>query len=256
MKVALVTGGSRGIGRGITRRLLADGYAVSVLATRPAPPELLVDLRAGLDDPGRVRYLQGDVVDPTTHARYLDDAADAWGRLDLLVNNAGVAPAERTDLLAATPESFDRVLGINLKGPYFLTQAFANRVLALTPEWAGDAPRATVVNVSSISATAVSTNRGEYCVSKAGVAMATQLFAVRLDGWGARALRRTVRRRAGPDAPLGAAGGCRRRRVDAGIGQHALLDRRGLPRRRRDAHPGPVTGPTSVGARPTRPTQD
>jgi NAD(P)-dependent dehydrogenase (short-subunit alcohol dehydrogenase family) len=180
MKVALVTGGSRGIGRGITRRLLADGYAVSVLATRPAPPELLVDLRAGLDDPGRVRYLQGDVVDPTTHARYLDDAADAWGRLDLLVNNAGVAPAERTDLLAATPESFDRVLGINLKGPYFLTQAFANRVLALTPEWAGDPPRATVVNVSSISATAVSTNRGEYCVSKAGVAMATQLFAVRL----------------------------------------------------------------------------
>lgn len=180
MKAALVTGGSRGIGLGITQRLLADGYAVSVLATRPATLELIDDLRAGVDDPSRVRYVQGDVADPMTHERYLDDAVEAWGRLDLLVNNAGVAPSERTDLLQATPESFDRVLGINLKGPYFLTQAFANRVLALTPDWTGEAPRATVVNISSISATVVSTNRGEYCVSKAGVAMATQLFAVRL----------------------------------------------------------------------------
>lgn len=180
MRVALVTGGSRGIGLGITRRLLADGFAVSVLATRAAAAEAMEALRADLDDPGRVRYVQGDVADPDTHARYLNDAVEAWGRLDVLVNNAGVAPAERVDLLEATPESFDRVLAINLRGPYFLTQAFARRVLTLTPGWVGEGPRATIVNVSSISATAVSTNRGEYCVSKAGVAMATQLFAVRL----------------------------------------------------------------------------
>jgi len=183
--VALVTGGSRGIGLGITQRLLADGYAVSILATRQEPVELLDDLRALAQDEKAVRYVRGSVADPADHARYLDDAVDAWGRLDLLVNNAGVAPLERADLLEATHQSFDRVLGINLRGPYFLTQAFANRVIALRGALGAGvdrptSPVAAIVNVSSISATAVSTNRGEYCVSKAGVAMATQLFAVRL----------------------------------------------------------------------------
>jgi len=180
--VALVTGGNRGIGLGITRRLLADGFAVSVLATRAEPTELLAELRelAGVAD--CVRYVRGSVAEPEDHQRYVDDAVAAWGRLDVLVNNAGVAPSMRTDLLAATPESFDRVMGINLRGPYFLTQTFANRVIALRGG-AGSLPEgpvATIVNVSSISATAVSTDRGEYCVSKAGVGMATQLFAVRL----------------------------------------------------------------------------
>ena len=180
--VALVTGGNRGIGLGITQRLLADGYAVSILATREEPAGLLDELRVIAQDDKAVRYVRGSVADPEDHAQYLDDAVDAWGRLDVLVNNAGVAPLERADLLTATPESFDRVLGINLRGPYFLTQAFANRVIALR---GADVdltarPVATIINMSSISASAVSTNRGEYCVSKAGVAMATQLFAVRL----------------------------------------------------------------------------
>ncbi|HZL02996.1 MAG TPA: 3-ketoacyl-ACP reductase [Cellulomonas sp.] len=180
--VALVTGGSRGIGRGITERLLADGFAVSILATRDEPADVLAELRALAGSDDRVRYVQGSVADLADHRRYVDDAVDAWGRLDLLVNNAGVAPSVRADLLEAGTESFDRVLGINLRGPYFLTQTFANRVIALRGPITGlpDAPVATVVNVSSISATAVSTNRGDYCVSKAGVAMATQLFAVRL----------------------------------------------------------------------------
>lgn len=183
--VALVTGGNRGIGLGITRRLLADGYAVSILATREEPTDVLTELReaAGADD--RVRYVRGSVADLDDHRRYVDDAVDAWGRLDVLVNNAGVAPTVRADILEAGAESFDRVLGINLRGPYFLTQTFANRVIelrgpldALPEPPAG--PVATVVNVSSVSATTVSTNRGDYCVSKAGVAMATQLFAARL----------------------------------------------------------------------------
>jgi len=180
--VALVSGGSRGIGRGITERLLADGFAVSILATRDEPADVLAELRALAGSDDRVRYVQGSVADLADHRRYVDDAVDAWGRLDLLVNNAGVAPSVRADLLEAGTESFDRVLGINLRGPYFLTQTFANRVIALRGPITGlpDAPVATVVNVSSISATAVSTNRGDYCVSKAGVAMATQLFAVRL----------------------------------------------------------------------------
>ncbi|WP_024286798.1 3-ketoacyl-ACP reductase [Cellulomonas sp. KRMCY2] len=186
--VALVTGGNRGIGLGISRRLLADGYAVSILATREEPTEVLAELRELAGTAERVRYVQGSVAEPADHRRYVDDAVAAWGRLDLLVNNAGVAPSVRADLLEATTESFDRVLGINLRGPYFLTQVFANRVIELRgdlPVAGGrvvlpDAPVATIVNVSSISAVAVSTNRGDYCVSKAGVAMATQLFAVRL----------------------------------------------------------------------------
>lgn len=180
-RVALVTGGNRGIGLGVTRRLLADGFAVSILATRAEPVEVLAELRVL----GEVRYVRGSVGEPADHERYVRDAVDAWGRLDVLVNNAGVGPLVREDLLDAGVDSFDRVLGINLRGPYFLTQAFARAVIARRgPLDAADAtppaPVATIVNVSSISATTVSTNRGEYCVSKAGVAMATQLWAARL----------------------------------------------------------------------------
>ncbi|WP_298457484.1 3-ketoacyl-ACP reductase [uncultured Cellulomonas sp.] len=180
--VALVTGGNRGIGLGITRRLLTDGFAVSILATREEPTDVLTELRELAGSPDRVRYVRGSVADPDDHGRYVQDAVDAWGRLDVLVNNAGVGPTVRDDILDAGTESFDRVLGINLRGPYFLTQAFARAVLDLR----GDLPErlerpvATIVNVSSISATTVSTNRGDYCISKAGVAMATQLWAARL----------------------------------------------------------------------------
>lgn len=182
-QVALVTGGNRGIGLGITRRLLADGYAVAILATRPEPTELLDELRASGPDggPAEVLYVQGSVAEVADHACFVDAALEAWGRIDLLVNNAGVAPTVRADLLEAEPESFDRVLGINLRGPYFLTQRVANAMIAGRGEATGvDRPVGTIINVSSISATAVSTNRGEYCVSKAGVSMGTQLFAVRL----------------------------------------------------------------------------
>ncbi|MCL1871321.1 MAG: 3-ketoacyl-ACP reductase [Promicromonosporaceae bacterium] len=180
---ALVTGGNRGIGLGICRRLVADGFAVSILATREEPADVLAELREAAGDDTLVRYVRGSVADLADHARFVDDAVEAWGRLDLLVNNAGVGPRVRADLLEAAPDEFDRVLGINLRGPYFLTQTFANRVIALRGDLDGlpqDAPVATVVNVSSISATTVSTNRGEYCISKAGVGMATQLWAVRL----------------------------------------------------------------------------
>lgn len=183
--VALVTGGNRGIGLGVSKRLIADGYAVSILATRAEPVEILTELRELAGDDRRVRYVRGSVAEADSHARYVTDAVEAWGRLDLLVNNAGVAPSVRADLLEASQESFDRVLEINLRGPYFLTQTFANEVIRLRGELAElpqppQRPVATIINVSSTSAVTVSTNRGEYCVSKAGVAMATQLFATRL----------------------------------------------------------------------------
>jgi NAD(P)-dependent dehydrogenase (short-subunit alcohol dehydrogenase family) len=177
MPVAMVTGGSRGIGRGITERLLRDGYEVSILATRAAPEDVLAPLR----ELGDVSYSAGSIAEPSDHRRYLDDTLAAFGRVDLLVNNAGVAPSVRNDVLVATTDEFDRVLSINLRGPYFLTQLVANQLIAQRGEAVPtDRPAGTIINVSSISATVVSTNRGEYCVSKAGVAMATQVWAARL----------------------------------------------------------------------------
>lgn len=177
-RVALVTGGSRGIGLGITEHLLDQGYRVAMLATRPAPRDLLADL----GERGEVRYVRGSIADLDDHDRMLDEVLDAWGRLDALVNNAGVAPTQRADLLEAGVESFDRVLGINLRGPWFFTQRAARAMIARRrPDWQlSDGPVGTIVNVSSISAEVVSLNRGDYCLSKAGVAMATQLWAVRL----------------------------------------------------------------------------
>ncbi|PFG18780.1 3-ketoacyl-ACP reductase [Serinibacter salmoneus] len=183
--VALVTGGNRGIGLGVSRRLVAEGYNVSILATREEPTDVLEGLCDLAGDPTAVRYVRGSVAEQEDHQRYVADAVAAWGRLDLLVNNAGVAPSVRADILDAEPESFDRVIGINLRGPYFLTQAFANRVIALRGDLEAlpeppTRPVATIINVSSTSAVTASINRGEYCLSKAGVAMATKLFAVRL----------------------------------------------------------------------------
>lgn len=173
-RVAIVTGGSRGIGLGISQSLVAQGVRVAVVATRPEP-EGLVDSLGG---PEQAAYFRGTVDDVDSHAGLVADIVARFGRIDVLVNNAGVGPTERLDILEATPESYDRVMGINLRGPYFLTQAVANQMLA--QEQLDDAPRGVIVNVSSISAVTVSVNRGEYCISKAGVSMATRLWAARL----------------------------------------------------------------------------
>ena len=177
-KVAMVTGGNRGIGRGITERLLNEGWAVSIMATRPTDETMLAELGAL----GPVRYTQGSVADLADHQRYVDETIGQWGRIDALVNNAGVAPAERVDILAATPESYDRVLDINLRGPYFLTQRVANAMIELRdPTYVGSSGVVgSIVNITSISSEFVSVNRGEYCISKAGATMSTKLWAARL----------------------------------------------------------------------------
>lgn len=145
------------------------------MATRPAPADVLAELSTL----GEVRYTQGSVADLGDHARYVEETLAQWGRIDALINNAGVAPTERNDLLEATPESYDRVMEINLRGPYFLTQRVAKAMIDQGAPADGGLT-GTIVNVSSISADTISTNRGEYCLSKAGVGMATQLWAVRL----------------------------------------------------------------------------
>jgi len=173
--VAMITGGNRGIGRGIAERLLQEGWAVAILATRPADDALLAEL----GNLGPVHYTQGSVAELADHERFLAETVETWGRVDALVNNAGVAPIERLDILVATPESYDRVLDINLRGPYFLTQKVAAKMIALRGDYdpTTDGPIGTIVNVTSISSEVVSTNRGEYCISKAGM---TKLLAIRL----------------------------------------------------------------------------
>ena len=180
-RVALVTGGARGIGLGISRCLAAEGYNLAVSGTKPE-----LDVSAVLDElrgnATEVLYVQSDVAAASDRERLVDAVGERFGALHALVNNAGVAPLERADILSATEESYDRVMNINLKGPFFLTQTVANWMVSQAEE--STSYTATIVNVGSISATLASTNRGEYTISKAGLAMATQLWAVRLAQYG------------------------------------------------------------------------
>ena len=175
-KTALVTGGCRGIGLAVTKRLCADGYAVAAMGT--ASPERYADVLAEIRAAGGdCIYVRGDVSDASDRERCVRETVERFGRLDVLVNNAGVAPKVRADLLEMTEESFDRVIAINTKGTLFMSQLAAKQMLRQEP--CGQ-KRGTIVNVGSCSAEVSSISRGEYCVSKAGVAMLTQLFADRL----------------------------------------------------------------------------
>ena len=180
-KVALVTGAGRGIGLGIAKCLAAEGCDIVVcdLHEEQTVREALDELR---QSGAEVLYCRADVSDPAARSRMLDQIRGRFGRLNVLVNNAGVAPKVRADILEATEESFERLMRINLQGPYFLTQAAANWMIQQRKE--DERFEACIVNISSISATVASPSRGEYCVSKAGVSMATKLWAVRLGEFG------------------------------------------------------------------------
>jgi len=180
-RVALVTGGSRGIGLGIAKCLAKAGFDLAINGRRSADDidESLTDLQTlG----ARTLYCQADIGELSEHERMLDVIRSEFGRLDVLVNNAGVAPKVREDLLDASPESFDRLLRINLRGPYFLTQRVARWMIEQRK--GNSSFTASIVNISSISATIASVNRGDYCISKAGIAMATQLWAAKLGEFG------------------------------------------------------------------------
>ncbi len=176
-KVALITGGSRGIGLGIAESLAKLGFDLAINGVRPQNEvaETLESLRKfGV----KIVYCQGNVGETTDRNNILAKVKAEFGHLNLFVSNAGVAPIVRMDLLESTEESFDRLININLKGVYFLCQAVANWMIELktqNPEF-----EANIIINSSISATTVGNSRGEYCVSKAGLSMVAQLFAVRL----------------------------------------------------------------------------
>lgn len=172
MKTALITGGSRGIGWGISLHLAKENYNI-IFCGRRAQEEVTeqVDL---LEQQGvGVLYRQCDISDKESRMAMIEEADKKFGKIDVLINNAGVAPEERKDLLEASEESFDKLISINLKGPYFLSQAVANYMLSKKTE-------GIIINITSISSSIASVNRGEYCVSKAGLSMMTKLFATRL----------------------------------------------------------------------------
>ena len=179
-KTAIVTGASRGIGYAIARQLGLDGYQVTILAT--GEQTKYAEALQALTNQGIIwHYVQGSVDSVQDRVRLVEETLERFKRVDVLVNNAGVAPQERKDLLEMSEESFDRVIGINTKGTLFLTQLVANQMLR--QEVVGP-KRGTIVNVGSCSAEVSSVSRGEYCISKAGVSMITQLFADRLAGEG------------------------------------------------------------------------
>ena len=170
----LVTGGARGIGAGIVAELAAAGHNVGFCGRAPAAEERLAELNKAYPG-GKFRYYRCDVSDSGDREKLIADFLADFGELDGLVNNAGVAPEVRADLLDMSEASFDRVMAINLRGPFFLTQLAAKRILENR-----NGKFHAIVNIGSVSADYASVNRGEYCLSKAGVAMATKLWAVRL----------------------------------------------------------------------------
>ena len=168
---ALVTGGNRGIGRGIVLALAARGFDVVVN-----------DLDE--DAHGDFPFVRGDIAKLDGHAKLVEDGWRAYGSLDCLVNNAGVQVKVRGDLLDVSAESFDRLLGVNLRGTFFLTQALARRMLAEQRQ--PESPMRSIITISSINAFVVGANRGEYCLSKSALTMMVKLFAVRLADAGIR----------------------------------------------------------------------
>lgn len=182
-RVALVTGASRGIGRSIALALAAKGWRVAVnyagnLAAAQETAAAIAD--AGSDS----LIVQADIGKAADRERLVAAVVTRFRRLDLLVNNAGMAPRTRMDLLSTTEESYDEVMAVNLKGPFFLTQRVANLMIDL--QQAGRMTEPLIVNIGSLSAYTSSVNRGEYCISKAGMGMMTALFADRLAEYGIR----------------------------------------------------------------------
>jgi len=184
MKISMITGGCRGIGLAISRQLQRDGYALSILGT--ADPRQVAGILEELRSVGPVSYTQGNLAESAGRTQFVKDTLAAYNRIDLLVNNAGVAPLTRADLLEMSEDSYDHVMSVNLKGPVFLSQLVARQMLEQpAPDESranGSVPRGMVVNISSISADTVSLNRSEYCLSKAALSMFTQLLAARLAG--------------------------------------------------------------------------
>jgi len=180
-KVAVITGGTRGIGLGIARKMAEEDCALAIMS-RSSEENVRNNLNEIKSFGIPLLYYSGSLADSNCRRTFCDKIMNRFGRIDFLVNNAGVAPKERKDLLEMTEESYNYVIGINLNGTFFLTQKVANIMIREVKENPKIKPK--IINISSINSCTISVNRGEYCISKAGISMITQLFAVRLAQWG------------------------------------------------------------------------
>lgn len=180
-KIALITGAARGIGNACALQLAKEGFGIAIMD--------VIDEETALNNIGVIRetgmpfmYIKGDITQDKSRKEAVDKIMSSFGRIDVLVNNAGVGPKIRMDILETTEESMDFVLGINIKGTFFLTQLVSNIMIKEVAEIEGIKPK--IINISSMSAYTSSVQRGEYCISKAGVSMITTLFADRLSEYG------------------------------------------------------------------------
>ena len=181
IKTAIVTGSSRGIGRGIATALARQGWQIVInyRNNHVAAEETEKIVRSA---GGGAFLVQADMSSQPDLEKLVNESLKAFGRIDLLVNNAGVGPRERVDMLRIEPGSYDEIMDINLKGPFFLTQRVANEMIVLMET--GRITKPKIINISSISAYASSPTRAEYCISKAGMSMMTKLWADRLAEFG------------------------------------------------------------------------
>jgi 3-oxoacyl-[acyl-carrier protein] reductase len=176
-RVALVTGAGRGIGRGIATALAKRNWTVVINYRRNA--DAASETLALVEESGGAgMVIQSNIADESDRSRLVDEMLAQYGRVDLLVNNAGIAPRQRADILETSEASYDEVMNVNLKGPFFLTQLIARKMIQLLEAGVIENPK--IINIGSLSAYTSSTNRGEYCLSKAGLAMMTALYADRL----------------------------------------------------------------------------
>jgi len=175
-KVAVITGGSKGIGWGISKKLAKEGFSLVIMGTSSEESN-----RSALEYLEEIKvpflYVQGNIANSLDRQKLLEQTLSKFGRIDVLVNNAGVGPLVRNDILEMSEESFDRVININLKGTTFLSQIFAKQMIS---QEAIQGLKGIIINIASISSTVASISRGEYCMSKAGISMLTMLLASRL----------------------------------------------------------------------------
>ena len=180
-QVALVTGGTRGIGKGIAIELAKAGFNLAINGVREE--QLIIPVLEELKKIGTdVIYCQGDISSSTDRKHILDCVENHFGKLNVLINNGGIAPKVRSDLLETTEESFEQLIQTNLQGTYFLTQQAARRMIRQVSEVSDY--RGSIITISSISSHVASINRGEYCIAKAGLSMMTKLFATRMGEYG------------------------------------------------------------------------
>ena len=180
-KIALITGGTRGIGLGIAKQLGKNNYKLALCGTRPKNQlnQLIIDLKK---ENITAEYFQCNIGISKDRKKLVEDVIAHYGQINILINNAGIAPKVRADMLETSEESFDDLISVNLKGPFFLTQAVANEMIKLTKKDTNY--KGCIINVTSVSSSVASVNRPEYCISKSGSTMSTMLWASRLGEYG------------------------------------------------------------------------